>query len=553
MIAFSGPLVEDRTELEPFDALFAADLPEELLLSTLIEAIDRAADDDRISSIVLNLENMAGPSTSQTMEILEAVDRFKASGKPILAYADYLSQSQYLLASVADEIVMHPEGGVMLTGFGVYRTYMKRFLDNIKVNFHVFRVGENKSAVEPYMRDDMSESQREVVGQWLGSMWQDYASIVETGRGLEAGSLNSLINDFPQRLTANRGDLAEAMLEAGLIDQILDHDEIEEWLSERVGATDSSGDAELVGLRRYVTDYRSKAKASDDPVIAVVAIEGSLMPGSSGQGVAGSESIVDHLERAYDDDVAALVVRINSGGGSVFASEVIRAKIEAIASSGVPVIASMGGAAASGGYWIASQADEIWAMPTTITGSIGVWSIFPTVEGLMDYAGLSVDGVGTTELAASFDASRPLDDASAQIFQAIVDGIYEDFIDLVSERRSMSTEVVDAIAGGKVWIGRDAIEIGLVDQLGSLDDAVAAAAKTAGVDEAYQTVRYGTEVSPQQLVLEELGRNFGLAGAQGWSYVWQWLAPLRQQLAFIDTLRDPRHVYLHCLDCNYVY
>ena len=553
LIAPNGPLVEDRSELEPFDALFAADFPAELLLSSLIEAIDQAADDPRITSIVLDLEGMVGPSTSQTMEIVEAIDRFKASGKPVLAHADYLSQSQYLLASSADELVVHPEGGAMLTGFGVYRTYMKQFLDNIKVNFHVFRVGENKSAVEPYMRDDMSDSQREVVGQWLGSLWRDYSQMVETSRGLEAGGLDAFINSFPERLVASNGDVAETFLKAGLVDQLLNDDDLETWLADTVGATDSSGEAELVGLRRYINDYQSAESGSDDAVIAVVAIEGSLMPGSSGQGVAGSDSIISHLERAHDDDIAALVVRINSGGGSVFASEVIRTKIEAIAADGIPVIASMGGAAASGGYWIAAQADEIWAMPTTITGSIGVWSVFPTLEGVLDYAGLTVDGVGTTDLAASFDASQALDNRSAAIFQAMVDGIYDDFIALVSERRDMSPEAVEVIAGGKVWIGRDAIDIGLVDELGSLDKAVAAAATRAGVAEGYQAVRYGTEVSPQQLVLEELGRNFGLAGVRGFDSVWQWLAPIRQQLAFIDTLRDPKHVYLQCFDCNYVY
>ena len=553
LIAPNGPLVEDRSELEPFDALFAADFPAELLLSSLIEAIDQAADDPRITSIVLDLEGMVGPSTSQTMEIVEAIDRFKASGKPVLAHADYLSQSQYLLASSADELVVHPEGGAMLTGFGVYRTYMKQFLDNIKVNFHVFRVGENKSAVEPYMRDDMSDSQREVVGQWLGSLWRDYSQMVETSRGLEAGGLDAFINSFPERLVASNGDVAETFLKAGLVDQLLNDDDLETWLADTVGATDSSGEAELVGLRRYINDYQSAESGSDDAVIAVVAIEGSLMPGSSGQGVAGSDSIISHLERAHDDDIAALVVRINSGGGSVFASEVIRTKIEAIAADGIPVIASMGGAAASGGYWIAAQADEIWAMPTTITGSIGVWSVFPTLEGVLDYAGLTVDGVGTTDLAASFDASQALDNRSAAIFQATVDGIYDDFIALVSERRDMSPEAVEVIAGGKVWIGRDAIGIGLVDELGSLDQAVAAAATRAGVAEGYQAVRYGTEVSPQQLVLEELGRNFGLAGVRGFDSVWQWLAPIRQQLAFIDTLRDPKHVYLQCFDCNYVY
>ncbi|MEC7493345.1 MAG: signal peptide peptidase SppA, partial [Pseudomonadota bacterium] len=481
LIAPTGRLVEDRTPLEPLDALFAGELAGETLLSTVIEGIDAAADDDRITSIVLDLENLAGPSTSQSMEIIEALDRFSETGKPIVAIGDYFTQSQYLLASQADTIFLHPEGGVSLMGFGVYRTYLKQFLENITVNFHFFRAGENKSAVEPFMRDDMSPQEREVVGKWLNSLWDDYTALVEKGRNKSPGEVTAFVNDFPERLEANGGDLARVFLQEGYVDELLYGDELEERVTEIVDARDEDGDIQLVTLKRYVTDIRDPFESEEQPLIAVIPIEGTLVPGDSVQGSAGSDTVVEQLERADEADAVAIVLRINSGGGSVFASEVIRAKVEAIAADGVPIVVSMGGAAASGGYWIAAAADEIWAMPSTITGSIGVFSAFPTFEGVFDYVGATVDGIGTTTMAGSLDPSRPLDENSERIFQAVVDGIYREFLSLVATARNMTVKEVDAIAGGKVWIGRQAKEIGLVDQLGSLDDAIASAAALAQV------------------------------------------------------------------------
>jgi protease-4 len=226
--------------------------------------------------------------------------------------------------------------------------------------------------------------------------------------------------------------------------------------------------------------------------------------------------------------------------------------VDAIAADGVPIVVSMGGAAASGGYWIAAAADEIWAMPSTITGSIGVFSAFPTFEGVFDYVGATVDGVGSTTMAGSLDPSRPLDENSRRIFQAVVDGIYREFLALVATSRHMTVEEVDAIAGGKVWIGRQAKEIGLVDQLGSLDDAVASAARLAQVD-SYEAKRFGTPITPQQLLLEELGNSFGVALPQALGSAMSWLAPMHEPLMLMMQLKDPKHVYLQCFDCNYGY
>ena len=552
LIAPTGRLVEDRTPLDPLDALFADDLIAETLLSTVIESIDAAADDDRITSIVLDLENLAGPSTSQSMEIIEALDRFSETGKPIVAIGDYFTQSQYLLASQADTVVLHPEGGISLLGFGVYRTYLKQFLENFKVNFHIFRAGENKSAVEPYMRDDMSPQERDVVGKWLNSLWDDYTTLVEKGRNKLPGEVTEFINDFPGRLEANGGDLAEVFLQEGYVDELLYGDELEERVTEIVDARDDDGNVQLVSLKRYMRDIRDPFESKEQPLIAIIPIEGTLVPGESFQGSAGSDTVVEQLERADEAGAVAIVLRINSGGGSVFASEVIRAKVDAIAADGVPIVVSMGSAAASGGYWIAAAADEIWAMPSTITGSIGVFSAFPTFEGIFDYVGATVDGVGTTTMAGSLDPLQPLDENSARVLQAVVDGIYGRFLSLVATTRHMTVEQVDAIAGGKVWIGRQAKEIGLIDRLGSLDDAIAAAAALAQV-EGYDVERFGAPITPQQLFLEKLGSSFGMSLPQALGATMSWLAPMHEPLMMMMQLKDPKHVYLQCLDCNYGY
>ena len=549
LIAPKGRLVENKTPLEPVDALFASELSGEVLLSSLIQAIDEAANDPRITSLVIDLEDLAGPSTSQSMEIIEAMERFSEAGKPMVAVGDYFSQSHYLLASQADEIILHPEGGVSLMGFGVYRTYLKQFLDNIRVKFHVFRAGENKSAVEPYLRDDMSPQEKVVVARWLNSLWDDYATQVETGRGKAAGELTQFINDFPARLEAQGGDLARVFLEEGYVDALLSGDAMEARVTEIVDAVDTEGDVELVGLRRYLMDVRQPMNDAS-ATIAVVPVEGTLIPGESIQGSAGSETIVEQLEDAMEAEVAAVVLRINSGGGSVFASEEIRAKVQEISQEGIPVVASMSGAAASGGYWIAAETDQIWAMPTTITGSIGAFSVFPTIEGVFDYFGATVDGVGTTNMASGFDPAQPLDENTRRIFQVVIDGIYQEFLNLVADGRDMTVDEVDAIAGGKVWIGRQALEIGLVDNLGSLNDAIEAAAELAGVDD-YEAERFGTPISPQQLVLEELGKNLQVSMPRTVQNALVWIAPLQAPLAELSQLQDPKHVYLQCFDCTY--
>lgn len=552
----SGVLVENRTPLEPFDALMQGDSGE-VLLPVLIKAINNAADDDRVTALVMDLQALAGPSVTQTLEIKVALDTFKASGKPVVAIGDYYDQGQYALAAQADTVVLHPEGGINLYGFAIYKSYVKQLLENAKITMNVFRVGENKSAVEPFLRDDMSDSERDVIGRWLGDLWDSYTGLVEESRGFEPGAVQQFINEFPDRLEIAGGDQPQLMLDAGFVDQLLTHDQQDQFLADLVGATDEDGHYQAVEYGAYAQlDAYTMPESGEDavseagtPLIAIVPIEGELIPGESMQGFAGSDTVVDQLERAVElEGLAAVVLRINSPGGSVFASEVMRQKILAIKELGLPVVVSMGGLAASGGYYIAADADQIWAHPSTITGSIGVFAAFPTVEKLYDWAGATVDGVSTTGIASAIRFDTGVNPAGRRIINSLIANIYVEFVDLVARGRGLSWDQVNDVAGGLVWSGRDALDIGLVDSLGGLDAAVAAAATLADVSD-YEIRRVGTPLSPEQLLFEQIGKELGSVHVPGGSMATRLIKQLVQPLRIMDSLQDPKNIYVRCLEC----
>ncbi len=550
-----GVLVETRVPLAPLDAFLEGD-GGEVLLADVIESIKRAANDDRITALVMDLQQAVGLSVSQVLEIAPAIETFRASGKPVVAYADYYDQGQYALAAQADSVLLHAEGGVNLQGFAVYKSYLRRLLDNIHVTMNVFRVGDNKSAVEPFLRDDMSDSERDVIGLWLGDIWTQYTTLVETGRQFDAGTIDQFIAEFPDRLEDHNGDLGEVALYNRLVDYLMTYDEMNEHLADVVAAVNEEGDWQAVDFGHYLQATAGDNKASVETssetkaIIAVIPIEGELIPGESTQGFAGSDTVLEQIERAQElDNLAAVVVRVNSPGGSVFAAEVIRQKLRTLQSSDIPVVVSMGSVAASGGYYIAADAEEIWALPSTITGSIGVFAAFPTLERLYDWAEVNVDGVTTAPLAAAIRLDTGVDETGKRIINSVISRVYQDFVDIVSNGRDMDWDSVDAIAGGKVWSGEDASEIGLVDKLGGLEDAVAAAAAVAEVDD-YNVRRVGIPLSPEQLILQELGKNFGSASLPGRSVLVKLAAQLALPLRAIDSLRDPGHVYLRCLECG---
>ena len=551
LIAPSGPLVEDAPPVDPVSAFLNQDYDQPTLLNDLVRAIRWAAEDDRITALVMDLENLAGPSTSQTLEISDAMAEFQAAGKPVIAAGDFYTQAHYLLASQADHILLHPEGGMFLEGFSVYRSYLKTFLEKIRVTMHVFRAGESKSAVEPYLRDDMSETERRIVAQWLGGLWSTYTQHAESGRDLPEGEMDRFIADFGGRLQASNNDLAETILAGGWVDVLADHSEMEDALAEWVGVTDDEGHAEMIGLGRYVDDVKASLSLELEglPLIAIVPVEGTIVPGDSEEGMAGSDTITGYIDMVLEaEDLAAVVLRVNSPGGSVFASDLIRRKLAEVRAAEIPVVVSMGSVAASGGYWIAAEADEIWALPTTITGSIGAFSAFPTIEGVIDYIGVKVDGLGTTPLAGAASLNRGLSPEMSNIVQALSYGAYEDFIELVATGRNMSDADVRKIAEGIVWIGADAAEIGLVDQLGGLQEAVESAAALAGVDQ-WRTGRTQVPPSFESILLEELSRSFSASVLPKGGWFESLIEGFRPVVKGVSDLRDPMHVYVQCLAC----
>lgn len=550
----AGSLTEDRRVAEPAEALFG-DSDQQMILGAVVKAIEMAADDKRISAVVLDLSELSAVSVSQGSEINTALAQVKAAGKPVIAVADFYSQGQYLIASQADSVYLHPQGDVGIVGFSTYRSYIRQLLDNILVTMHVFRVGENKSAVEPYLRDDMSDHEREVVTHWVNGLWGQYASAIESARTLPQGSLQALIDEFPGRLEAANGDMAALMVEAGLVDELLNREALRARMAKHVGAVDDEGDWVRIGVQAYfeqaiIERELAQLGEADLPIIAIVPVEGELVPGESSPGLAGSDTVVEQIRQAAaTENVAALVVRVNSPGGSVFASELIREELLQVKATGLPVVVSMASVAASGGYYIAADADQIWAQPSTITGSIGVFAAFPTLERLYAFAGVNVDGVATSQLASSMVAGRPLGDDAARMITAMIGRIYRDFTALVAEGRGMTVEQVESIAGGKVWVGQDALEIGLVDALGGLNEAVTTAAALAEVS-SWTVRRFGTPLSPELLLLEELGDFIAIKHPRHQSLMSQWLAAVLEPVKMMNHLQDPRDLYVRCLSCS---
>ncbi|EAQ96215.2 signal peptide peptidase SppA [Congregibacter litoralis] len=552
----TGRVVDERSQIEAASLLFEQPAASrETLLTDLIDSVELARSDDRIAALVLKLGGLVSIGQSKTTELAEAIARFRETGKPVIAVGDYFTQDQYRLAVEADTLLMHPFGAVALEGFSFYTNYFADALDKLSVTMHVFRAGDYKSIAEPLLRNDMSPGERQITREWLDDLWDAYSSAVESRRGLEPGAVNALLNDFPARLRAVDGDGARLALEAGLVDELLDRSQQNSHLVSLVGATDEDGSFQGVSFSRYVTRMRPSRAASDLPKVAVVTAQGNMLPGDQPPGTIGSGSLSRLLRKTAErKGVEAIVLRVTTGGGSVFASEIIRAEIERIRKTGMPVVVSMGSVAASGGYYIATAADRIFATPTSLTGSIGVFAAFPTVERLLAKGGVQTDGLGTTELAGALRPDRALNPALADTLQQSVDHIYRQFLGLVSESRSIDLVTLDALAQGRVLSARDALEAGLIDGLGSLDDAAKEAAALAGLDDDYAVISILPEFSSSELLLQQLsdrmgaGRLMTMPGlASGLSAL---LEPVRRSVDMVDSFADPGHLYMRCFSCD---
>ncbi len=470
---------------------------QETLLRDLVVAVREAKDDDRIAALYLDAGKVGGAYMTKLQDLRAAIHDFKESGKPVVAYADSYGRDSYYLASVADDVLLHPMGMAMIEGFSRYRNYYKDAIDKLEVNYHVFKVGTFKSAVEPYIRNDMSPAAKEANLEWMGDLWDAYRAEVSEGRGMSVEDFDAILDRMLEDVQTYEGDTAKIALESGLVDKITGRVEMRAHMKEIVGEDEDHKSFRQINHATYLaalgkTERESPKKAE----IAVVVAKGEILDGTQPPGKIGGDSTSRLIRKAREDEnVKAIVLRVDSGGGSAFASEVIRKECEKAQADGKKVIISMGSVAASGGYWISTSSDRIYAHPTTITGSIGIFGMFPTFEKTMEKVGLHTDGVGTTEMAGAFGPDRPLPDEIGEAVQKMVEQGYREFLQRVANARDMTPEDVDKIAQGRVWSGVDAHRLGLIDELGTLQDAIEGAAELAELDEDFD-VRFVTrEVS----------------------------------------------------------
>jgi len=466
---------------------------EQTLLKDLVDAVDSACEDARIQAVVLDLSEVGVTGMTKLEDVAAALARFRATGKKVVATSDLYDQYGYYLAAHADEVWLNPQGLLLLEGFSRFATFYKDGLDRLGVDWHVFRVGEYKSAAEPYLRNDMSPEAKEANLAYLNDLWGAFLRGVAAARATTPEKLTDYVERFPEHLAAAGGDGAQAALAAGLVDRVEPRDVLRARMVELVGEDEGKHTFKQVAYRDYLEALggdRFGLKAKGD-LVAVVVARGLIQDGSRPPGQIGGDSTAALIRQARtDDSVKAIVLRVDSPGGSAFASEVIRRELEVARDQGKVVVTSMGSVAASGGYWISMASDEVWASASTITGSIGIFGMFPTVDRpLAKYLGVRVDGVGTTSLAGTLRLDRALDPAVGDAIQSMIDGGYEDFLEIVSKGRKMPPEAVDRVARGRVWSGAKALELGLVDKLGGLDDAIEAAAARADLGDDY-AVRY---------------------------------------------------------------
>jgi protease-4 len=560
-LTLNGQLVIEKESVDPFEQFLQESLGSEpdnpeVLVRDVVNVLENAAKDRRIKALVLDLKGLTGGGLDKLRVVAKAIESFKESEKPVYAIGDYYSQDQYYLAAQADHVYLNPMGGLLLEGYGRYGLYFKDMLDKLKVTTHIFRVGTYKSAVEPVMRNDMSAEAKEAEKQWLDGYWKQYKEDVAAARGIDVTNFDETANELLSKFEAAGGDFAQYALDNNWVDALKTREEVRQELIELVGEDDNQQGINLTAFNTYlkvINPPMPKVKNDLDKVAIVVA-KGTILDGNQKAGTIGGDSTAQLLRQArLDDNIKAVVLQIDSPGGSAFASEVIRQEILQLRQAGKPVISSMSTYAASGGYWIAASTDKIIASPSTITGSIGVFGMFMTYENSLDYLGIHSDGVGSTDIAG-LSSVRALSPAFGQILQRNVENTYGNFLSLVANARDMTVEEVDAVAQGRVWIGEDALELGLVDELGELDDAVAAAAELAELEN-YDKVYVQRNLSAQELFWKEF---FG----QAMTFVGKWqfansnsalineFKRVMGEFTTLNKLNDPKGTYVLCLPCD---
>jgi protease-4 len=554
-MTISGNIVEERRPLSSLEKFFGSAMdakPDpETLLQDIIDTIDTAAKDNNISILRLDLKNLTRGGLNQLLAIGKAINRFRLTGKKVIAAQDYYSQTQYYLASYADQIILNPMGVVDLHGFGNYRLYFKEAMEKLQVSYNVFKVGSYKSALEPFTRDDMSNEDRRQNRIWLSALWRIYTNDVSRQRSLKTDAIEKYTTDIAAQLLLTDGNAAELALKLGLVDQLLTRNQISTYFKAVTGTAINSVPQQISSR-----DYAGRVKHSyeddnsSDAKVGVIIGEGNIVPGKQPAGLIGADSLVEMIRKSRrDDQIKAVVLRINSGGGSAFASEIIRQEILALKKSGKPIVVSMGSVTASGGYWLAANADQIWASPATITGSIGIFAAIPTFEKPLASLGIHRDGIGTTPLASGVDLTQPLPNQLKSAIQQNVTHGYNRFLSIVAEGRGLKRSHVEEIAQGRVFDGITAKSLGLVDNLGSLSDAVNAAAKLASLSD-FQPVYIHRTLTVKDQLFQYITTNINektlLKVLKNENPLFQKLtSAIYSPLETLLQLRDPQNIYAY--------
>ncbi|ELA8126546.1 signal peptide peptidase SppA [Vibrio parahaemolyticus] len=552
----SGPIVEQRRYVNPMDSvagsLLGNEMPKENVLFDIVDTIRYAKDDAKVSGLVLALRDLPETNLTKLRYIAKALNEFKTSGKPVYAVGDFYNQSQYYLASYADKVYMSPDGGVLIKGYSAYSMYYKTLLEKLDVSTHVFRVGTYKSAIEPFIRDDMSDAAKESATRWVTQLWSAFVDDVTTNRNINAKVLNPTMEELLTEMKSVDGDLAQLAVKMGLVDELATRQDIRTLFAKEFGS-DGKDSYNAISYYDYLATIRPDYTLANHD-IAVVVASGAIMDGQQPRGTVGGDTVASLLRQARNDEkVKAVVLRVDSPGGSAFASEVIRNEVEALKKAGKPVVVSMSSLAASGGYWISMSADKIVAQPTTLTGSIGIFSVITTFEKGFSKLGINTDGVGTSPFSGD-GITTGLSEGASQAFQLGIEHGYKRFISLVGSNRDMTVEEVDKVAQGRVWTGQDALSFGLVDQMGDFDDAVELAAKLANVTD-YGIYWVEEPLSPTELFLQEFMNQVKVSlGVDATSLLPKSLQPVAQQFeqdaSLLQSFNDPKGQYAFCLNCQ---
>jgi len=560
VMKLNGDIVIQKQSIDPFDEFAAeafggSDTPSEILVRDILKVLSNAKQDSRIEALVIDVSGLRSAGLDKLRTVANALDDFKTSEKPIIAIGDYFTQNQYYLAAHADKIYLNPEGAVLFDGYSRNRMYYKDALEKLKVKTHIFKVGTYKSAIEPYIRNDMSDAAREANTAWLDVYWNQFKNDVAAARGIEVSNFDESADDFMTKFEAANGDFAQYALENGWVDELKTREEWRQEMFDLVGKSESGKSYKGISFNKYLNVINPPIpKQTKGPTVGIVVAKGTILDGNKPNGTIGGDSTARLLRKArLDENIKAVVLHVDSPGGSAFASEIIRQEVEELQKAGKPVVAAMSTYAASGGYWISASADHIVASPSTITGSIGIFGMLMTYEESLAYLGVYTDGVQTTDLAFSSPA-KTLPNDIGQIIQRSIEFGYEKFITLVAENRDMTLEQVDAIAQGRVWIGETALELGLVDQLGELGDAVKVAAELAELEK-FATTYIERTLSPKEQFIKELLQSAAVHLVQTQvidsnSPLLGLLKTVISDVQQITQLNDPKATYAMCLECK---